>query len=219
MASDQSVPLSKALERFSDPSDWHELRSLEPHATAMLVLDGGGGVDDHLHGYYHYHALRERLEAELLDKLITCYLVATGEVSPRALDREPQVIPGRLWQELKPDFAASEATDEGLRIVRIRVEIARPSQRRRAEASEPREHTSLAKLRVDLRRWLEEKAAEQSSTWCKKDYLTAARKEVDAEVTDNLFKEVWRSAKLPAALRKPGLRKSSVRSVGSSPRD
>lgn len=54
MASDQSVPLSKALERFSDPSDWHELRSLEPHATAMLVLDGGGGVDDHLHGHYHY---------------------------------------------------------------------------------------------------------------------------------------------------------------------
>jgi hypothetical protein len=38
MTSDQSVPLSEALERFSDQSEWKELRSLEPYAIPIFVL-------------------------------------------------------------------------------------------------------------------------------------------------------------------------------------
>ena len=217
MTSDRSVPLSEALQHFSDPSDWHELRSLEPYRITMFVL--GEPETEYQRLHWRYRWLKERLETELLDKLITGALVATGEVCPPALDPEPQIIPGRRWQDLKPDFEASEATGQGLRIVKIRVEIARSSHARAAGESEPRDQASLAKLRADLRRWLEAKASRRQSTWCKRNYLNAAREEVDAEVTDNLFKEVWRSAKLPRDLRKPGLRKKGVRPSGSSPPD
>ena len=43
MKSDQSVPLSEALERFSDPSDWQELQSLGYCEYQMFFCLGGAG--------------------------------------------------------------------------------------------------------------------------------------------------------------------------------
>ena len=47
MKSDQSVPLSEALERFSDPGDWQEFQSLGYCEYQMFFfLDGPFTEDD-----------------------------------------------------------------------------------------------------------------------------------------------------------------------------
>jgi hypothetical protein len=219
MNSERGVPLSEALERFSDPAEWNELSALKPYAVPLLFVAGPGTRDD-LHVRYRYDWLRQRVEAAFLDKLITGSLMATGVLWPVGLDPVRLVIPPRRWQELDPDFAASEATGGGLRIVKIRVEPARSPAIGSSEprlADEPRGHRSLAKLRGDLRRWLEQEAAARGRSWYKQDYYTAARAEFGDHVTENLFKEVWRSADLPESLRRPGLRKTRDLATDSSP--
>jgi hypothetical protein len=80
-----------------------------------------------------------------------------------------------------------------------------------------REHASLAKLRADLRRWLQREARRRGRTWQKKHYCDAARRKFGDRVTNNLFNEVWRSADLPEGLRRPGLRKTEEHTADSSP--
>jgi hypothetical protein len=222
MTSDRGVPLSEALERFSDPSEWTELRSLEPYAMTIFVLGAPETESDRLHS--RYHRLKERLETGFLDKLITGSLVATGFVWPMGLNPKRRVIPATRWHKLEPDFEASEATGGGLRIVEIRVEQSQPTRTRSSHPSPanehvPREHASLARLRSALRRWLQREAQARGRSWYKRQYCEAARKKYGDRVTDNLFNEVWRSADLPGALREPGLRKNFDLSTDSSPPD
>ena len=222
MTSDRSVPLSEALERFSDQSECKELRSLEPYAITIFVLGAPETESDRLHS--RYHRLKERLESEFLDKLITGSLVATGFVWPMGLNPKRQVIPAPRWRKLEPDFKASEATGGGLRIVEIRVEKSQPTRTRSSHPSPadeqvPREHVSLARLRAQLRGWLQREARARGRSWYKRQYCEAARKKYGDRVTDNLFNEVWRSADLPGALREPGLRKNYNVSTDSSPPD
>ena len=72
--------------------------------------------------------------------------------------------------------------------------------------SVPHSHSTKAKLRAELKEWLELRAKDEGAGWTKKQYLTAARKELDPLITDNLFIETWRAANLPNALREPGVR-------------
>lgn len=151
MTSDRSVPLSEALERFSDQSDWNELRSLERYAITIFWLGEPETESDRLHS--RYHRLKERLETEFLDKLIRGSLVATGFVSPIGLNPKRRAIPATRWHRLEPDFTASEATAGGLRIVEIRVEKSQPTRTRSSHPSPadeqvPRGHASLAQLRT-----------------------------------------------------------------------
>jgi hypothetical protein len=121
---------------------------------------------------------------------------------------------------LTPDFTTSEATGGGLRIVDIRVQKAQPPRSRPPRpqrAEEPRAHRSLAKLRTELRRWLQQEARARGQSWQKKHYCTAARARFGDQLTNNLFNEVWRSANLPQALRRPGLRKITEHLAGASP--
>jgi hypothetical protein len=222
MTPDRDVPLSKALERFSDPSDWNELRSLERYEIWIIILGQPETEGDRLGRRYDW--LKRRLEAEFLDKLITGSLMATGSVWPIDLDAKRRVIPATRWRTLEPDFAASEATGGGLRIVEIRVGQAQPkrtrsSHPRPADQPVPREHASLARLRTAVRRWLQREAQTRGRSWYKRQYCEAARKQYGDRVTDNLFNEVWRSADLPGALREPGLRKNYNLSTDSSPPD
>lgn len=64
MASDLSVPLSNALERFSEPSEWEELRSLESYAMRMLIL--GDPETEYERSHNRYHWLKALLEASSL---------------------------------------------------------------------------------------------------------------------------------------------------------
>jgi len=219
MTSERSVPLSEALERFSDPSEWTELRSLERYVIPIFVLGQPETESDRLQS--RYHRLKERLETEFLDKLITGSLAATGFVWPMGLNPKRRAIPATRWHKLEPDFKASEATGGGLRIVEIRVQESqhrtRSSHPSPANEQVPREHASLARLRTELRRWLQREASVRGTSWQKKHYCGAARTRFGSRVTNNLFDEVWRLADLPEALRRPGLRKTDHRLSGSSP--
>jgi hypothetical protein len=220
MKSDQSVPLSEALERFSDPSDWQEFQSLGYCEYQMFFLDGPITEDDRRQ--WRAGELKARLEAEFLAKLTAGSLQATGFECPVGLDDERRPIRAEWWERLKPDFAASEAKGAGgLHVVDIRVQESQPARTRyshRSAADEhmPSEHALLATLRADVRRWLQQEARARGTSWQKKHYCSAARSRFGDRVTDNLFNEIWRSADLPEALRRPGLRKTSKYS-GSSP--
>ena len=218
MKSDQSVPLSEALERFSDPRDWQEFHSLGYCEYQMFFVDAPFTEDDRRQ--FRAHKLKEQLEAELLAKLTAGSLQASGLAWPIALNPKRRTIPGRRWQDLEPDFAASQATGGGLRIVDIRVQEAQPARSRPPcprRADDLREHRSLAKLRTDLRRWLQHEARVRGTSWQKKHYCSAARIRFGDRLTNNLFNEVWRFADLPEALRRPGLRKVAEHLARSSP--
>ena len=120
MTSDRSVPLSEVLERFSDPCDWSELRSLEPYSFLVMFL--GQPESEYTRLHWRYRELKKRLETEFLAKLTAGSLQASGLIYPVGLDAERQLIPAARWPKLEPDFAASEATGGGLRVVEIRVQ-------------------------------------------------------------------------------------------------
>jgi hypothetical protein len=220
MKSDQSVPLSEALERFSDPGDWQEFSSLGFCEYQMFFLGAPETESDRRD--WRARRLKERLEAEFLAKLTAGSLQASGLVWPIGLNAKRRTIPAVRWHMLEPDFAASEATGGGLRIVDIRVQESQPARTRSSRPSPtnervPREHASLARLRTELRRWLQREAQSRGMSWQKKHYCSAARTRFDDRVTNNLFNEVWRSADLPEGLRRPGLRKVDDHLAHSSP--
>ena len=218
MKRDQSVPLSEALERFSDHSDWQEFQSLGYCEYQMFFfLDGPFTEDDRRQ--FRAHKLKEQLEAELLAKLTAGTLQASGMIWPIGLNPRRQTIPAARWHMLTPDFATSGAAGGGLRMVDIRVQEtpARSRSPRAQRVEEPRAHRSLARLRNELRRWLQQEARARGQSWQKKHYCTAARARFDDRLTNNLFNEVWRSAALPEALRRPGLRRVDDQLTGSPP--
>jgi hypothetical protein len=221
MKSDQSVPLSEALQHFSDSSDWEELRSLQSYRVRFFVL--GAPEREYERRHRRYHQLKERLEAGLVAKLTAASLQATGFEGLVGLDDERRLIRAEWWEKLKPDFAASEAKGPGgLHVVDIRVQESQPARTGSARPGPAGEyasggHVSLTKLRADVRRWLQREARRRGTSWQKKHYCGAARTRFGDRVTDNLFNEVWRSADLPEALRRPGLRKANKSSSGSSP--
>ena len=152
---------------------------------------------------------------------MTGSLVAAGFLWPIGLNAKRRIIPAARWSLLTPDFAASEATGGGLRIVDVRVQAAQTartsSSLRPAREPFPGEYSSLARLRADVRRWLQREARVRGPRWQKKHYRDGARAKFGDRVTDNLFNEVWRSADLPEALRRPGLRKIDDRLADTSP--
>jgi hypothetical protein len=111
MKSDQSVPLSEALERFSDPSDWQEFSSLGFCEYQMFFLGAPETESDRRDR--RARQLKERLEAEFLARLTAGSLQASGFVWPKGLKPKRRTIPGRRWQDLEPDFTTSEATGGG----------------------------------------------------------------------------------------------------------
>jgi hypothetical protein len=220
MRSDQSVPLSGALERFSDPGDWQEFSSLGFCEYQMFFLGAPETESDRRDR--RARQLKERLEAEFLGKLTAGSLQASGLVWPIGLNARRRTIPAARWHMLTPDFTTSQATGGGLRIVDIRVQESRPARTRSSRPSPtnermPREHASLAGLRTELRRWLQREARARGRSWQKKHYCSGARARFGDRVTNNLFNEVWRSADLPEGLRRPGLRKVDDHPAGSSP--
>ena len=220
MKSDQSVPLSEALERFSDQSDWQEFSSLGFCEYQLFVLGEPETESDRRD--WRARRLKERLEAEFLAKLTAGSLQASGLVWPIGLNPRRRTIPAARWHTLEPDFAASEATGGGLRIIDIRVQESQPARTRSSRPSPtnermPREHASLARLRTELRRWLQREAQSRGMSWEKKHYCSTARTRFGDRVTNNLFNEVWRSADLPEALRRPGLRKVNDHLADTSP--
>ena len=220
MKSDQSVPLSEALERFSDPSDWEELRLLE--SCEYHVLFAG------------------RAETEY---------DAPALALPQAQGTAGGGVPGqadcRLSASKRPGLAdrtERQASDSSRRDGGISWSLtSRPRRRPAAGFASSifgfRRHSLLAAAHpvepggrtVPREHRIARQAADRASalaaaggagrgqSWQKKHYCTAARTRFGDRVTNNLFNEVWRSADLPEALRRPGLRKVDDHLAGSSP--
>ncbi len=74
-----------------------------------------------------------------------------------------------------------------------------------AEGPQPKAHAETAKLRGELKTWIEESTrVEGAERLTKADFLQQAREEVDPQITKHLFNEVWRTAEIPADFRKAG---------------
>ena len=67
-------------------------------------------------------------------------------------------------------------------------------------------HTETARLRHELRRWLEDLARKHRDAWIKEDYLEPAQEKFGDMVTENLLNEVWRAADLPPECKAHGRR-------------
>ncbi len=76
-----------------------------------------------------------------------------------------------------------------------------------SNALHTRPQSETAKLRTRLRKWIEEFAVTEEATGLvKTDFLQRAREKVDPRITDNMFKETWRAADIPAVFRNAGVR-------------
>ena len=135
------------------------------------------------------------------------------------LDIEHQVardLDGKLvYADLKGAFG-SDLTEEEL--LSVKRQLAPPSPapvlkagaEDRAPASNaphPRSQSETAKLRKQLTKWIEEFAVtEEAKRLVKAEFLQRARGEFDTPITENVFREAWRFAEIPAVFRKAGTR-------------
>jgi hypothetical protein len=181
----------------------------------MQLIILGGPETENERRHWRYHRLKHRLQTEVLAKLTAGSLQATGFEFPVDLDDERRLIRAAWWEKLDPDFDASEAKGPGgLHLVDIRVQETPPAWAGLADPKPGEQgvlggQVSLAKLRADIRRWLEGEARTRGTSWQKKHYFEAACAKFGDRVTNNLFNEVWRATDLPEELRRPGLRKSA----------
>ena len=68
-----------------------------------------------------------------------------------------------------------------------------------------RTQAETAKLRNQLKMWIEKTAQTKNpENYKKDDFLADARKKVDEDITSNMFREVWRSVLVPKGFNKPG---------------
>ena len=83
-----------------------------------------GGEDPTTDRYVAYRQRQQPLEGELLKRLRAGDLIATGLQSPLTGTTGRQKIPADLWKVLESDFERSEAHADGLRFIRIEVQVA-----------------------------------------------------------------------------------------------
>ena len=94
-----------------------------------------------------------------------------------------------LWPDLS-ETPASQETSEALAT---------------SNALNTQPQSETAKLRKRLRKWIEKFAVtEEAKGLVKADFLQLAREKVNKRITDNLFKETWRVAEIPAVFREAG---------------
>src|SRR5919106_5660742 len=130
-----SYTLHEALERFADPAKW------QAYERARLAAGGR-----RKRGYFRMlsgepivgwaaakemersNALIEQRERawrdlcfDLISRLGSGELIATGLEEPITLDRARRPLPPHLWQVLRPDFRRSAAVGGGLKISGILV--------------------------------------------------------------------------------------------------
>jgi hypothetical protein len=127
--------LQQALERFADPAKWQSyerarqatrgkrkrgyftMRSGEPIVgwSAAEEMQGSNALIEQRERAWH------DLCFDLIRRLRSGELIATGLEEPLTLDRARRPIPVHLWQVLRPDFKHSVAVGGGLKISGILV--------------------------------------------------------------------------------------------------
>ena len=76
-----------------------------------------------------------------------------------------------------------------------------------SNALHTRPQSETAKFRKRLREWIEEfVVTEEAQGLVKTEILQRARLKFKFPITENMFREVWRAAEIPAGFRNPGVR-------------
>ena len=170
------IPLAEAPDHFFDPERWREFVAefagdRDQALTALAAIFGEPGI----HAFYRAAAVKagdaraarderraqlgKALVAEFLAALRKGSLVATA-LAPPLLVRAP--VPGELWSELKPDFAAGSAVWGIAVLTQIRIAKAEGARgptlaarcveflRRRRAAGESRKKILAHEARAEL---------------------------------------------------------------------
>lgn len=150
-----SYTLKEALERFADPGKWQAYERARRAAGSRRnrrysmtfrgePIAGWAAAEE----MQRSNALIEQRDRawrdicfDLLSRLRSGELIATGLEEPLTLDRARRPIPVHLWQVLRPDFKHSAAVGGGLKISGILV-------RRATEADQ--EPTAVATTAEEL---------------------------------------------------------------------
>ena len=76
-----------------------------------------------------------------------------------------------------------------------------------AAAHDLASHADAVKLRGLLKQWIENKAAKENpEEYTKADFLTDARYDLKKNISEDMFKQVWKNSIVPIAIRKGGRR-------------
>jgi hypothetical protein len=127
--------LHEALERFADPGKWQSYERARQAARGrrkrgyFRMLSGepiaGWAAAEEMKRSNALIEQRDRawrdLSLDLISRLRSGELIATGLEEPLTLDRTRRPIPVHLWQVLRPDFKHSAAVGGGLMISGILV--------------------------------------------------------------------------------------------------
>lgn len=137
------VPPEEALVRYTEAAPAAEYAELKAEGFDGKPRRRGGGwggpptdADRKLH---RARALRQQLEAALIDRLQTGELVASGYDARAPVDAPSARIPAHRWRSLSLDFDNAAATDGGLRVSGLLIAPAEVTPVRRATAAAERE--------------------------------------------------------------------------------
>jgi hypothetical protein len=142
-------PLREALERFADPAKWRGYERARQAARGRrnrrypMMVGGepiaGWATAEEMKRSNALIEQRERawndLCLDVIGRLRSGELIATGLEEPLTLHRVPTPIPPHLWQALRPDFKNSAAVGGGLKISAILVRRASGADQERTTVS------------------------------------------------------------------------------------
>ncbi len=125
--------LREAIQHFSDPEQWEEFSRLQREAPKGPIAFQSVYVygDEARNRNFRASLLkRQRLLAEAAEKAVLSAfrenlecgdLVAVGMFVRPKLSLEPEVVSRFLWSSLTPNFGASSAENEDIRVTAIRI--------------------------------------------------------------------------------------------------
>lgn len=143
--------LAEALLAWGDPAAVAEMIQLASEGCdgpQIVIL--GEPAGEYERKVLRYQELRSQLEQELIKKLRSDSLVATGYDSRAAIDAPPVAIPADRWRVLTPIFEDSSATAAGMTITGILVYEGEPATMLPASLTGPRLEIRRRARRVRL---------------------------------------------------------------------
>ncbi|HEV8335948.1 MAG TPA: hypothetical protein VGR67_06000, partial [Candidatus Polarisedimenticolia bacterium] len=192
----RGIPLGGALRQFSAPDEWEKLEQLRRTMSsainekmeAILKKDFSIDPSKSLRYMNAYSDLDRRLTSELLEKLKSGELSATGYFKGQPPQAGISLIPSQLWESLKPSFLKSTASGGGVEIVGIRVFENQPQ---------------TIKKEKDLQRWFKQKVTSNYRPSSKQRMFAEAQVAFGGELSERALHRTWKN-NAPESWKRPG---------------
>jgi len=192
----KGVPLGEALREFSGPDEWEELERLgatmrsafNEKMEAILKRDFSIDQSKSIRYWNAYSELDRRLTSELLERLKSGELTATGYFKGQPPQAGISLIPSQLWESLKPSFFKSTASGGGVEIVGIRVFENQPQ---------------TIKKEKDLQRWFKQKVTSNYRPSSKQKMFAEAQVAFGGELSERALHRTWKNI-APESWKRPG---------------